>query len=97
MTKPQPALGRVVVSRQGRDKGRAMLIVGIVDEEYVLVADGDLRRIERPKKKKRKHLDCKSVVHEGTAQALAAGKTLLDADVRRALCDVFGCEDGQKE
>ena len=50
MTKPQVELGRGVVSKQGRDAGRAMLIVGIVDGDYVLVADGDLRPIERAKK-----------------------------------------------
>jgi len=34
----------------------ALVIKGIVDDKNVLVADGDLRRIEKPKRKKIKHL-----------------------------------------
>lgn len=49
-------VGRVVVSKAGRDKGRKLVIVAIMDDQYVLVADGDLRKLEHPKKKKRMHL-----------------------------------------
>ena len=97
MTKPQVELGRGVVSKQGRDAGRAMLIVGIVDGDYVLVADGDLRPIERAKMQQLKHLDLKYVVHDGVAEALGAGRRLENADIRRAIGDVFGCRDGRKE
>ncbi|MDO4753919.1 MAG: hypothetical protein Q4A41_02830 [Bacillota bacterium] len=48
--------GSVVISLSGRDKGRKMVVVEIIDEDYVLVADGDLRKIEKPKRKKRKHI-----------------------------------------
>ena len=95
MTKPIVEPGRLVVSRQGRDAGRPMLIVKVIDEDYVFVADGDLRKLSNPKKKKLKHLYCKDVVHTQTAQALQNGATLLDSDIRRAIYDVFGCKDGQ--
>ena len=49
-------IGSVVCSRAGRDAGRLFLVIGILDEEFVLLADGDLRRAEKPKKKRRKHL-----------------------------------------
>lgn len=49
-------IGSVVRSRAGRDSGRDFLVIGILDEEYVLLADGDLRKAEKPKKKKVKHL-----------------------------------------
>ncbi|GFR35247.1 KOW domain-containing RNA-binding protein [Thermobrachium celere] len=48
------ALGQIVHSRAGRDKGRYFIVVGLIDENYVLIADGDLRKIESPKKKKNK-------------------------------------------
>ena len=38
-------LGRVVFSKQGHDKGKAFLVVGLVDETYVLIADGDSRKL----------------------------------------------------
>lgn len=50
------SVGSVVRSRAGRDSGRDFLVVGILDQEYVLLCDGDLRKAEKPKKKKTKHL-----------------------------------------
>ena len=37
------AVGRVAVSKAGRDKNRCFLICEIVDDEFVLVVDGALR------------------------------------------------------
>jgi len=48
--------GSVATSLAGRDKGRRFIVVGVLDEEYVLIADGRVRKIEKPKKKKLKHL-----------------------------------------
>lgn len=49
-------LGSIVISVSGRDKSRIFIIVGVLDEEHVAIADGRLRKIEKPKKKKLKHL-----------------------------------------
>ena len=50
------AVGQVVKSRAGRDKGRVFLILEVIDDENVLILDGDLRKLDNPKKKKIKHL-----------------------------------------
>ena len=50
------SIGQVVESRAGRGKGRIFLVYGIADEQYVYIVDGDLRRLDSPKKKKIKHL-----------------------------------------
>jgi ribosomal protein L14E/L6E/L27E len=49
---PQLMLGQLAKSIAGRDKGRYMVIIDIIDENYVYVVDGDLRRVEIPKRKK---------------------------------------------
>lgn len=49
-------IGQVVRSIKGRDKDRAFIVVGVIDDQHVLISDGDLRRIDKPKKKKLKHL-----------------------------------------
>ena len=49
-------IGSIVTTRAGRDKGRSFAIVAAVDSEYVLLADGWTRKIEKPKKKKLKHV-----------------------------------------
>jgi ribosomal protein L14E/L6E/L27E len=49
-------LGRVVFSKTGRDKGKPFIIVQVVNERYVIVSDGNIRKIENPKMKNVKHL-----------------------------------------
>ena len=49
-------LGKVVYSKNGRDKGTMFVVVGVVNERLVLLADGDLRKIENPKIKNIKHV-----------------------------------------
>ena len=45
-------LGHLVVSMAGRDKGCICAIVGDADEDgYVFIADGKVRKVEKPKKK----------------------------------------------
>lgn len=47
--------GRLVRSKAGRDKTRTLAVLA-VDGQMLLLADGNLRKIERPKRKKRKHV-----------------------------------------
>ena len=56
-------LGQLFISLAGRDKDMICTVVGISDDEgYVLIADGKIRKVENPKKKKLKHL--KPIDHE---------------------------------
>ena len=48
-------IGSVVRSKAGHDKGDLFLVVDMSDG-YAYVSDGKLRRVEKPKKKKIKHL-----------------------------------------
>ena len=47
--------GRVVLSAAGRDAGRLFLILS-VEGDFALIADGKVRRLETPKRKRLKHL-----------------------------------------
>ncbi len=78
-------VGRVVFSRAGRDKGKYYIIVDIIDEQYVNISDGDLRRLASPKKKKIKHLDMKPEVLENIKEKLQNGKKVFDAELRSAI------------
>ena len=48
-------IGRLAVSKAGHDQGNVYVIIG-ADEAYVYLADGKIRTLEHPKKKKRKHV-----------------------------------------
>ena len=73
--------GQVVFVKKGRDKGRAMVVVS-VDGEYVYLVDGKLRLLEKPKKKKAKHIQPTKNI---ASLVLACGRTLQNTDIRKSL------------
>ena len=75
-------IGSVVCSRAGRDAGRLFLVIGILDEEFVLLADGDLRKAERPKKKRRKHLSATGGRIEQAGAIARSGEGFNNAQIR---------------
>lgn len=78
--------GRVVLSTQGRDEGRYFVVLSVIDEQYVLMADGLTRKIDHPKKKKVKHLHPKPILVNVDGATLP-NKHLQDSDLRRALAE----------
>ena len=75
-------IGRAVQSLQGRDAGRCFVILQVVDDQFVLMADGLTRKLDHPKKKKVKHLHPKPVRMEGVEDGLKSHQ-LLDSDLRK--------------
>lgn len=80
-----PVIGRVVYSKAGRDKGKLFIVIGILNEDFVLICDGDLRPVERPKKKRIKHLKYTDLVAGDIAEMLKSGKKPLNADIQKAI------------
>lgn len=78
-------IGRAAISTAGRDKDRYFVIIGIIDEQYVYIADGELRTKDHPKKKKLKHLRLCSKVFEGIAGKLKTGVKVFDAEIRSVI------------
>lgn len=76
-------IGRVVRSLQGRDAGRYFVILQVVDDQFVLMADGLTRKLDHLKKKKVKHLHPKPIMMD--VQSLAATNQLKDSDIRTFL------------
>ncbi|MDD4439148.1 MAG: KOW domain-containing RNA-binding protein [Tissierellia bacterium] len=78
-------IGQIVKSKAGRDKGRIFLICRVVDEQFVLVCDGSLRKLNNPKKKKVKHLMIYKTVLTEFAEKLQENQNLNDAYVKKLL------------
>lgn len=85
----QPAtdycIGRLVCSTQGRDSGKFYLVVGIESGTMVYVADGEERKVEKPKKKNLRHLKFYNSLAVEVADKAGSGKNLSNADVRKAI------------
>ena len=47
--------GMLAISKAGHDKDKVYVIIA-EDDEYVYLADGRIRTADRPKKKKKKHI-----------------------------------------
>lgn len=88
MTLNAYTIGQVVQSTQGRDNGRDFVVVGIVDESYVLLCDGALRKIDKPKKKKVKHLIPKQELISSLKEKLSSGQRVYDSEIRKALASL---------
>lgn len=74
-------------SLAGRDKG-GLFIVLAVDDNYVYLADGDIRKVDRPKKKKLKHVQCSGNVSEFIKNKSDAGLKVTNSEVRKALAEL---------
>ena len=79
--------GSVVLSKKGRDKGRVFVVLYMLDADFAMICDGDLRKTAHLKKKKCLHL---SVLPYQLTEltALADQGRLKDIDVRKALNEV---------
>lgn len=82
------ALGQVVFSKAGRDAGRKFVLIGITDSEHVLIADGDLRRVENPKKKKLKHLAFDEAILIQINEKLSNKQKISNAELRKLLIEL---------
>lgn len=85
--------GQLVGSTAGRDAGKLFLVVGVMGDSMIQVADGKGRKIERPKKKNIKHLKRFTPVAMDIADRLKEGNKLTDADIRAALEALTGAQE----
>ena len=76
--------GQLVYSKSGRDRGKLFIIIDI-DGQYLYLADGRLRRIENPKKKKDKHVQKVNYVMENIKEKIQEEGKLTNGDLRQAL------------
>ena len=79
-------LGQIVKSTAGRDTGQFFIIIQM-DEQYIYLVDGDSRRLETPKKKKKKHVQITHAVALNIADRINNDDKLSNADIRRSLKD----------
>lgn len=80
-------IGQVVRSKTGRDAGKYFVVIG-KENQYVFLADGDMRRVEAPKKKNIKHIQVTGCCLPMTFLE-TADKSLSNGDIRRGLSEII--------
>jgi ribosomal protein L14E/L6E/L27E len=78
-------IGQFVKSKAGRDKDKIFIVIDKVDENYLLLVDGDLRKAEKPKKKKIKHIAKINLVSDEIQSKLVEQKKITNTMVRREI------------
>jgi len=74
------SIGQVVFAKAGRDKGDAFVVI-LLQNEYLYLVDGKRRTLDKPKKKKAKHVQPVNYISDVVAEC----RTLQDADIRKEL------------
>lgn len=75
---------KLAKSKSGHDRGHYYVIVK-EEEECVYVADGILKKLERPKKKNRKHIQIIKSIPDEVEELLSEDKVVRDLEIKRAL------------
>ena len=82
--KPDINISDVVVSTAGRDSGEWFYVIA-EDPIYLFLANGKDRPLDRPKRKKRKHIQKVLRSETRVAEKLRAGDKVLNGELRRDL------------
>ncbi len=77
--------GMFAISKAGHDKGRMYVIVG-EEEDFFYLAEGRLRGMDNPKKKRKKHVQLvKARADEALAEKLKSGRKVYNEEIKRAI------------
>ena len=74
----------VVISTAGRDQGKLFYVIG-TDPVYLFLANGRDRTLDKPKRKKRKHVQKVLRPETRVAAKISAGDKVLNSELRRDL------------
>ena len=74
----------VVKATAGRDQGKLFYVIA-EDEQFLFLVNGKDRPLDRPKRKKRKHVQKVLRAETRVAAKLASGDKVLNSELRRDL------------
>ena len=84
----------IVKSTAGRDKGKFFFVLA-EEEDVLLLADGKTRKLENPKRKKRKHTEFAARYQCRVAEKIRSDEKITNSELRKTLA-IFG-EEGNPD
>ena len=81
---PNIDISDVVVSTAGRDQGRLYYVIS-TDELFLMLVNGKDRTLDKPKRKKRRHVQKVLRSETRVAAKLISGDKVLNSELRRDL------------
>ena len=77
-------ISNIVRSDAGRDKGKLFVVLA-TEGEYLLLADGKGRKVEAPKRKKRRHASFVAADENRLSVKIKNKEKITNSEVRRTL------------
>ena len=84
---PSIEIADVVISKMGRDQGEWFYVTG-TDAQYALLVNGKNRTLEKPKRKKIRHIEKVLRSETRVAGKLRSGDKVLNGELRRDLASL---------
>ena len=81
---PNIYVSDVVVSTAGRDQGRLYYVIS-TDELFLMLVNGKDRTLDKPKRKKRRHVQKVLRSETRVAAKISSGDKVLNSELRRDL------------
>ncbi len=78
------AISNIVRSDAGRDKGKLFIVLE-TEGEYLLLADGKSRKVESPKRKKRRHVQFFAAEETRVSEKIKSKEKITNSELRRTL------------
>ena len=78
------AKANIVRSEAGRDKGKLFYVLE-TQGEYLLLADGKGRKVESPKRKKRRHVLFVAADETRLSEKIKSDEKITNSELRKAL------------
>ena len=82
--KPDIQISDVVISTAGRDQGKLFYVVDM-DPVFLMLVNGKDRTLDKPKRKKRKHVQKVLRSETRVAAKILSGDKVLNSELRRDL------------
>ena len=88
------ATADVVSSTAGRDQGQLFYVMD-ADDQFVTLVNGRNRPVEKPKRKKRKHVEKVLRSETRVAEKIRSGDKVLNGELRRDLASLSRAMQGK--
>ncbi len=85
----------IVKSTAGRDKGELFFVLA-TEGDFLLLADGRLRPVERPKRKRRKHVVLRRADGGELSRRIRSNESITNSELRKAIAAVRGGDQDQE-
>ena len=85
----------IVKSTAGRDKGELFFVLA-TEGDFLLLADGKLRPMERPKRKRRKHVVLRRADGGELSRRIRSSESITNSELRKAIAAVRGGDQDQE-